>query len=73
MRYLNKLVFPLFLFSFINGQSVRLNEIVSSNGDNLYDEDGDTPDWIELHNPTAEAIDIAGWYLSDSSENLRTF
>lgn len=30
-------------------------------------------DAIELHNPTAEAIDIAGWYLSDSSENLRKF
>ncbi|UCG46302.1 MAG: lamin tail domain-containing protein [Phycisphaerales bacterium] len=24
------------------------------------------PDWIELHNTTGQAIDIGGWYLSDS-------
>ncbi len=70
MRYLNKLVFPLFLFSFINGQSVRLNEIVSSNGDNLYDEDGDTPDWIELHNPTDEIIDLFGFGITDDPQDL---
>ena len=70
MRYFNKLVIPLFLFSFINGQSVRLNEIVSSNGDNLYDEDGDTPDWIELHNPTDEIIDLFGFGITDDPQDL---
>ncbi len=24
-----------------------------------------TPDWIEIHNPTASAVDLAGWYLTD--------
>jgi hypothetical protein len=28
------------------------------------------PDWIELYNTTASAINIGGWYLSDSDANL---
>jgi hypothetical protein len=31
------------------------------------------PDWIELFNTTGEDIDIGGWYLSDSSSNLRKY
>jgi len=27
-------------------------------------------DWIELHNTTGAAIDIGGWFLSDSNDNL---
>jgi len=27
-------------------------------------------DWIELHNTTETAIDIGGWFLSDSNDNL---
>lgn len=27
-------------------------------------------DWVELHNPTAEAISLAGWHLSDSGNDL---
>jgi len=27
-------------------------------------------DWIELHNTTGTAIDIGGWFLSDSKDNL---
>ncbi|MEA3224948.1 MAG: lamin tail domain-containing protein, partial [Planctomycetota bacterium] len=27
-------------------------------------------DWIELHNTTDAAIDISGWFLSDSEDNL---
>ena len=30
-------------------------------------------DWIELLNTTDATIDISGWYLSDSSNNLRKF
>ena len=46
MRYIILLI--IFHISFSLGQAVQLNEIVSSNGDNLYDEDGETPDWIEI-------------------------
>ena len=30
-------------------------------------------DWIELHNTTADAIDIGGWFVSDSEENLQKY
>jgi len=30
-------------------------------------------DWIELHNTTDAPIDIGGWYLSDSEQNLRKY
>ena len=42
-----------------------ISEIVTSNATTLTDEDGDRPDWIELHNPTRTAIDLTGYHLSD--------
>jgi hypothetical protein len=44
--------------------SIRINEAMSSNA--LFDdEDGDSPDWIELYNPTNTTISLDGWFLSD--------
>lgn len=40
-------------------------EVVSDNDGSLRDEDGDTPDWIELHNAGTEAVALGGWGLSD--------
>ncbi|MHC4706205.1 MAG: lamin tail domain-containing protein, partial [Planctomycetota bacterium] len=31
------------------------------------------PDWIELYNTTDSAIDIGGWFLSDSDSNLTKY
>jgi hypothetical protein len=31
------------------------------------------PDWIELYNTTGAAIDISGWFLSDSDSNLMKY
>ncbi len=33
----------------------------------------DAADWVELRNTTAAAIDISGWFLSDSTDNLRKY
>ena len=30
----------------------------------------ESPDWIELHNTTAATIDIGGWFLSDSKDDI---
>ncbi|MCH8923288.1 MAG: lamin tail domain-containing protein, partial [Planctomycetes bacterium] len=46
--------------------SVVINEILTHTDNSL------TGDWIELYNTTAQAINIGGWYLSDSG-NLRKF
>ncbi|TVR52193.1 MAG: hypothetical protein EA425_05365 [Puniceicoccaceae bacterium] len=46
--------------------TVRLNEIVASNGSLIADEDGDFEDWIELHNPGDATVELSGWGLSDN-------
>ena len=53
----NQLILYLF-FSILGAQQVQLNEIVSTNGSTLFDEDGDSPDWIEIFNPNEENIDL---------------
>ena len=66
----NIIILIIIQISFILGQTIQLNEIVSSNGDNLYDEDGDTPDWIEIYNPTSEIVNLSGYGLSDDNEDF---
>lgn len=50
---------------------VVLNEVVASNVDGLQDEDGDAPDWIELHNLTGNPVDLSGWGLTDDPASPR--
>lgn len=50
-------------------QSIVLNEVLASNAQNLKDEDGDTPDWIELYNAGIEEIDLAGYQITDDLSN----
>lgn len=66
---LKKIINSLIIFSFSFSQNVQLNEIVSSNQNTYYDEDGDTPDWIELYNSTSNNISLNNWGLSDDIED----
>jgi hypothetical protein len=54
-------------FSQIFAQQVVLNEVMSSNGITIPDEDGDYSDWIELYNSEQSNIDLTGYGLSDDS------
>ncbi|MBR6965885.1 MAG: CotH kinase family protein [Clostridia bacterium] len=45
---------------------VIINEVMASNG---FYEDGESYDWIELYNDGKSAVDLSGWYLSDSKKN----
>jgi hypothetical protein len=42
-----------------------ISEFLADNGGSLLDQDGDASDWIELHNPTGEPVDLSGWHLTD--------
>ena len=53
--------------------SVRINEIMASNGDTIQDSLGESPDWIELKNISDEDIDLDGLCLSDGKKNLAKF
>ena len=44
-----------------------ISEFMAANQASLTDEDGDASDWIELHNPTSDRVNLAGWSLTDDS------
>ncbi len=46
--------------------SIVINEILAHSHNDL-------PDWVELYNTTDRNINIGGWYLSDSAENLQKY
>jgi hypothetical protein len=51
----------------ISFSQVVINEYSCSNVTGPTDAFGEREDWIELHNPTAAAVDISGYYLSDKA------
>lgn len=50
--------------------NIIINEIVASNATGLRTRQGKYEDWVELFNPTTESVNISGWYLTDSLNNL---
>ncbi|MBX3732946.1 MAG: lamin tail domain-containing protein [Verrucomicrobiae bacterium] len=48
------------------GQLV-INEFLASNNRGLQDEEGDRPDWIEIHNPGTTPVNLLGWTLTDNA------
>src|SRR6185436_11166996 len=49
----------------LTAQNVFLNEVMTSNKHALQDENGDSSDWIELHNSGSALGHLAGYGLSD--------
>lgn len=65
MKFIFLLILPIISFS----QSLYLNEIVSSNSSSFFDEDGDSPDWIEIYNSSDDSINLLGYGISDNFNN----
>ena len=64
------LVFLLGFFVVTETSSqIVINEYSAANYDSYTDNYGEYEDWLELYNPTAIAVDINGWYLSDKINN----
>ena len=61
-----------FLLSSPLAGQVRINEVAPANV-NLADEDGKSPDWIELANVGVAEVDLTGWSLSDRRDRPRAF
>ncbi len=59
----------VFLYS-AEAQELKINEVMSSNTMIVYDEDGDTPDWLEIINSGTSEINLADYYLSENPDNL---
>ncbi|MFN0126967.1 MAG: lamin tail domain-containing protein [Verrucomicrobiales bacterium] len=47
-----------------------ISEFMTANDGPLYDEDGDSSDWIEILNPGSAPVDLGGMYLTDEAGNL---
>jgi hypothetical protein len=47
--------------------SLRITELAAAGRQGLRDEDGETPDWIELQNASREVIDMADWQIREMS------
>ncbi|MEN8251615.1 MAG: CotH kinase family protein, partial [Bacteroidota bacterium] len=62
-------VFMVF-FKTVEAQEIRINEAVSSNSV-FVDENGETPDWFELHNYGSTAISLNNWSITDDSADLK--
>lgn len=50
---------------------LEISEIMSSNTLYFADANGETYDYIEIHNTSSETVNLFGWYLSDSSDRLK--
>jgi len=59
------ILIPCFLLQNSFGQDIVINEIMSSNGSTISDEDGDYPDWFELYNNSGVTINLAGYKITD--------
>ena len=46
-----------------------INEFMPGNVTSLVNLDGSSPDWIELHNPGTEALDLGLWTMTDDLED----
>ncbi|MEM7532868.1 MAG: lamin tail domain-containing protein [Chloroflexota bacterium] len=47
-----------------------ISEFMAANNSTLYDQDGDSSDWIEVRNLSASPLDLDGWFLTDDQSNL---
>ncbi len=52
---------------------VYISEVMTDNISTIADENGDMCDWIELHNPTSQPINLAGYMITDTSDNIDKF
>ena len=44
-----------------------ITEFMADNCRTLEDEEGDASDWIEVYNPSTNAVDLSGSYLTDDA------
>lgn len=49
---------------------IAINEIANSGDAKIFDEDGESQDWIELYNTTDSEVNLSGLYLSDDENDL---
>ena len=46
-----------------------ISEFMAINDTTIQDEDGEFEDWIEIHNPGSDPLNLEGWTLTDATLN----
>lgn len=64
-RFIRSLLFAATMALAARAEPV-ISEFMADNQATLPDEDGAFSDWIEIHNPTAAPLSLAGWKLTDN-------
>ncbi len=54
--------------SLLASAAPQITEFVAINASSLPDGDGNSTDWIEIHNPETEVLDLSGYLLSDDPD-----
>ncbi len=49
---------------------IMISEFMASNNRSLLDEDGESPDWLELMNVGVAPVNLQGWHLTDDPDQL---
>ncbi|HXG48814.1 MAG TPA: lamin tail domain-containing protein, partial [Methylomirabilota bacterium] len=75
MKALKSLLPAIFVLAALGGNlkaqdAVLISEFLAANTGPVVDEDGDTSDWIELFNAGTNAVNLAGWHLTDEATDL---
>src|SRR5688572_29577024 len=47
-----------------------ISEFLAQNNGLVFDQDGESPDWIEIHNPGGQPVSLLNWCLTDSAGSL---
>ncbi|MCB1094534.1 MAG: CotH kinase family protein [Verrucomicrobiae bacterium] len=47
-----------------------ISEFLAENNSGLEDDAGESSDWIEIYNPAAETLELQGYFLTDSADDL---
>ncbi|WP_246046722.1 lamin tail domain-containing protein [Pontiella desulfatans] len=50
---------------------MEISEFMAKNDSTFANAAGEYSDWVEIHNASGEAVDLAGWYLTDDITDLR--
>src|SRR5688572_19193127 len=50
--------------------NLLITEFMAANSGTLLDEDGDSSDWIEIHNAGTNVANLNGWFLTDKAGDL---
>lgn len=51
------------------GAEPLITEFLASNSTTLFDQDRESSDWIEVHNPDPTPVNLGGWYLTETASN----